>query len=145
MCRTVKPWKVLITLHCSSSWVIREYGTALQLEKRCLTEVVLYIASGGRKITNVADSIKLYTISLTVDVKPVELMLTVLIHYQAMPYDNAACLMFTSYVGWPPTITRPDSVGRKCDWVKVTLSVYPRGEGVNTLRYFYWLSDLRVW
>ena len=34
------------------------------------------------------------------------------IHYQALPYDNATCLMFHSYVGWPRTATRPDSVGR---------------------------------
>jgi len=45
-----------------------------------------------------------------------QVSLKALIHDQTMSYDNAACLMFSSYVGWPSTATRPESGGRKCDF-----------------------------
>ena len=44
-----------------------------------------------------------------------------------------ARMMFCSYARWPPSTTRSGSVRRKCDWAKVTRSLFNLGGVVNTI------------
>ena len=61
------------------------------------------------------------------------------IHFQAMPYDNATCLMFHSYVGWPRTVTRADSVGRNTTMGEChSFTVSQRWGCINAMHYFHW-------
>ena len=49
-------------------------------------------------------------------------------------YDNEACLMWSSCVGWAPTASRSDSVGRKYNYGWRSLSLCHRGRGVSGYR-----------